>query len=259
MECFPPVGGTIFGGDLLVNKAVWKKVLSVLTTVLVVFTVFIMIFTVVSFNTVGKSQATIMGYKPNAVVSPSMSPVINAGDISVCKVVDATTLKPGDIITFYSVDPSIYGQVNTHRITEITTNQNGELSFITKGDANEDVDPYLALSSNVIGLHQFRIPWVGHLFVFLKQPVGYFTIILIPFLLLIGIHVFKFVTLMRQYRAEQQGLLEEQRAEMENERLKAQEMMEELSRLRAQLGDNAKPQDADAQAPAETTAEHSEE
>ena len=218
-----------------------------MTTILVVFTVFIMIFTIVSFNTVGKSQATIMGYKPNAVVSPSMTPVINAGDISVCKAVDdVTALKPGEIITFYSVDPSIYGQINTHRIVEVTTNQEGELAFITKGDANEDVDPYLALSSNVIGVHKFRIPFVGRLFVFLKQPVGYFTIILIPFLILICLQTFKFIGLIRQYRKEQQELLDEQRAEMEDERKKAQEMMEELNRLRAQLGgegESAAPQE----------------
>ncbi len=237
------------------NKEILKRIMSIATTVLVVFTVFIMVFTVVSFGTVGKHQKSLLGYKLNAVVSPSMSPVINAGDISLSKeVTDPTTLKKGDIISFFSVDPSIYGEINTHRIEEVTTNQQGELAFVTKGDNNEDVDPYLALASNVIGVHKSRIPVLGHLFVFLKSPVGYFTIILIPFLILISLYIVKFIGLMRQYRREQQELLDEQRSEMENERIKAQEMMEELNRLRAQLGGDVAKEPEQAQEAAETTA-----
>ena len=42
--------------------------------------------------------------------------------------------------------------------------------------------------------------------------------------------------MVKKYRSEQQEELEAQRSEMEAERAKAQEMMDELARLRAQLG-----------------------
>ncbi|MBQ6818575.1 MAG: signal peptidase I [Clostridia bacterium] len=217
-----------------------KKVLqtlgSVLTTILVVFTVFIMIFTIVSFNTVGKQEATIMGYKPNIVLTDSMQGVFNVGDIVVSKVVDTATIQPGDVITFYSSDPVNYGEVITHKVKDLTQH-NGELAFVTYGTTTGEEDAYPAISSDVLGKYQFRIPKLGYLFQFLKQPAGYFTIILIPFLILIGMQAFKFFKLVKQYRKEQQETLEEQRAEMESERLKAQEMMDELNRLRAQLGE----------------------
>ena len=111
-----------------------KKVLqtlgSVLTTILVVFTVFIMIFTIVSFNTVGKQEATIMGYKPNIVLTDSMQGVFNVGDIVVSKVVDTATIQPGDVITVYSSDPVNYGEVITHKVKDLTQH-NGELAFVT--------------------------------------------------------------------------------------------------------------------------------
>jgi len=237
------------------NKEVWKKVVSVLTVILVVITVFVMVFTIVSMHTVGKNNRGVFGYKLNSVITESMEPTIDKGDIVVTEnvsyvpegaqvieedpdAIKAEELKVGDIITFYSTDPAIYGQLNTHRIVEITQDEEGNLAFVTKGDNNPIEDRELALASNVYGRYKTSIPFLGSLFEFIKDDsgIGYFTIILIPFLLLIGIQVVKFIKLMRKYRKEQQAILDEQRAEMENERQKAQDMMEELARLRAQMG-----------------------
>ncbi len=237
------------------NKEVWKKIVSVITVVLVVITVFVMVFTIVSMHTVGKDNRGVFGYKLNSVITQSMEPTIDKGDIVITEnvtyvpegatVIDedpdairAEDLKVGDIITFYSTDPSIYGQLNTHRIMEITTDEDGNLAFVTKGDNNPIEDRELALATNVYGRYAGTIPFLGSLFEFIKDEsgIGYFTIILIPFLLLIVIQVVKFVKLMRKYRKEQQEILDEQRAEMETERQKAQDMMEELARLRAQMG-----------------------
>ncbi|MBR4868587.1 MAG: signal peptidase I [Clostridia bacterium] len=218
-------------------KKVLKVLGSVFTTLLVVFTVFVMIFTIVSFNTVGKQESTILGYKPNIVLTDSMQGVFRVGDIVVSKHVDPKTIKEGDVITFNSIDPASYYEVITHKVKAVTQHE-GQLAFTTYGTTTGDVDPYPALSSEVQGIYKFRIPKLGYLFQFLKKPAGYFTIILIPFLLLIGMQAVKFFKLVKQYRKEQQEVLEEQRAEMETERLKAQEMMDELNRLRAQLGDS---------------------
>ncbi|MBR6548551.1 MAG: signal peptidase I [Clostridia bacterium] len=237
------------------NKEVWRKIISIITIILVVITVFVMVFTIVSMHTVGKDNRGVFGYKLNSVVTQSMEPTIDKGDIVITEnvtyvpegatVIDedpdavrAEDLKVGDIITFYSTEPAIYGQLNTHRIMEITTDEDGNLAFVTKGDNNPIEDSELALATNVYGRYAGTIPFLGSLFEFIKDEsgIGYFTIILIPFLLLIVIQVVKFIKLMRKYRKEQQELLDEQRAEMETERQKAQDMMEELARLRAQMG-----------------------
>lgn len=206
----------------------------VVTVLILVFTIFVMIFTVVSVNTVGKENASIFGYKANKVLSDSMKDTFAVGDLEISKKVDPNTLKVGDVITFQSIDPANYGAVVTHKIREITTYE-GLPAFVTYGTTTGVNDAYPVPFENVLGQYKFRLPKMGYFFEFLCSPAGYFTIILIPFLLLISLQAIKFFRLLRQYKAEQQADIAAQKAEVEAERLKAQQMLEELEQLRAQI------------------------
>ncbi len=201
----------------------------VVTVLILLFTVFVMLFTVISVNTVGRDKASFLGFKPHIVLSDSMQDTFMVGDLEISKKVDPATLEVGDIVTFTSIDPMSYGSVVTHKIREITTYE-GESAFVTYGTTTGVDDAYPVPFENVIGQYVFRLPKMGYFFEFLKTPSGYFTIILIPFLLLIGLQAVKFFRLARQYKLEQQ-------AEIEAERLKTQEMMQELERLKAQMND----------------------
>lgn len=201
----------------------------VVTVLILLFTVFVMLFTVISVNTVGRDKASFWGFKPHIVLSDSMQDTFMVGDLEISKKVDPATLEVGDIVTFTSIDPMSYGLVVTHKIREITTYE-GESAFVTYGTTTGVDDAYPVPFENVIGQYVFRLPKMGYFFEFLKTPSGYFTIILIPFLLLIGLQAVKFFRLARQYKLEQQ-------AEIEAERLKTQEMMQELERLKAQMND----------------------
>ena len=210
----------------------------VVTGLVLAFTVFVMIFTIISVNTVGKKEASFLGYKPNIVLSDSMQDTFAVGDLEISKKVDVNTLEAGDIITFKSIDPVNYGSVVTHKIREITTYE-GEPAFVTYGTTTGVDDAYPVPFDNVIGEYQFRLPKMGYFFEFLTSPAGYITVILIPFLVLIALQAVKFIRLARQYKAEQQAEVAAQKAEVEAERLKTQQMQEELERLRAQMnGEN---------------------
>ena len=205
-----------------------------MTGLVLAFTVFVMIFTIISVNTVGKKEASFLGYKPNIVLSDSMQDTFAVGDLEISKKVDVNTLEAGDIITFKSIDPVNYGSVVTHKIREITTYE-GEPAFVTYGTTTGVDDAYPVPFDNVIGEYQFRLPKMGYFFEFLTSPAGYITVILIPFLVLIALQAVKFIRLARQYKAEQQAEVAAQKAEVEAERLKTQQMQEELERLRAQM------------------------
>ena len=219
----------------------------VATGLVLAFTVFVMIFTIISVNTVGKEEASFLGYKPNIVLSDSMQDTFAVGDLEISKKVDVNTLEVGDIITFQSIDPNNYGSVVTHKIREITTYE-GEPAFMTYGTTTGVNDAYPVPFDNVIGEYQFRLPKMGYFFQFLKTPAGYFTIILIPFLLLIALQAVKFIRLAKQYKAEQQAEIAAQKAEVEAQRQEAQQMKEELERLRAQMAGGIPAQQNDLSA-----------
>ena len=209
----------------------------VLTVLLLVFAVFVMVFTVISVNTVGKADADFLGFKPNIVLSDSMQDTFAVGDLEISKKVDPATLAAGDIITFRSIDPANYGSVVTHKIREVTTYEGG-LAFVTYGTTTGVDDAYPVPADRVLGKYVFRLPKMGYFFEFLTTPAGYVTLILLPFLVLIGLRAVRFVRLARQYRAEQREAAAQQ-AQLEEEQRKNQEMREELDRLRAQLSGDA--------------------
>ncbi len=207
---------------------------NILTVLILIFALCMTAFTIISVRTLG-GNANILGYKPYIVLSDSMRDTFQVGDISVSKAVDPATLEPGDIVTFTSIDPDHYGEVVTHKIREITTYE-GQPAFVTYGTTTGEDDAYPAPFDQVVGEYVFRVPKLGYFFQFLKTPAGYVTVILLPFLVLIGLQIVRFVRLIGQYRKEQKVQLDETQSELEAERAESRRMREELARLRAQVG-----------------------
>jgi signal peptidase len=100
----------------------------------------------------------LIGGVPLTVLSGSMVPTFNPGDLVITKPVDAKDLKRGDIITFQpkSDDPSLI----THRVISIGTTLAGKEVIVTKGDANNAQDPSI-MPEQVKGEYVYRIPYLG--------------------------------------------------------------------------------------------------
>ena len=112
-----------------------------------------------------------------AVYSGSMEPTIPVGNVVVIKPVDPNKLQKDEIICFKVSKPKSI----THRIIDIT-----DEGFITKGDANEDPDPFLVEKKNIIGKVVFTIPWLGYLNHFVKTPLGFTLFIILPAAIIIA-------------------------------------------------------------------------
>lgn len=100
-------------------------------------------------------------FKTFSVISGSMEPVIPTGSLVYVKAEDVDNLKENDVITFYGKQ----GSIVTHRILKIEKD-----GFVTKGDANFDVDLAKVLPSQVIGKVVFSLPFLGYCL----QSVGFY-------------------------------------------------------------------------------------
>lgn len=94
------------------------------------------------------------------VLSGSMTPTIETGDVAVTRTVKASTIEVGQIVTFS--DPSRQGDLVTHRVVDIQRQDNGKLAFTTKGDANKGKEEWLIAPNGAVGEFQFRIPRAGY-------------------------------------------------------------------------------------------------
>ena len=127
---------------------------------------------------------SIGGIFPMIVLTDSMYPEIESGDLIICHTIEADEVQVDDVITFY--DPMGNGTtVVTHRVLEITE-ENGERSFITKGDNNNVEDQKPVPEDKLIGIYQSRIPGAGNVAMFMQTTPGLILCCVCPALLLVG-------------------------------------------------------------------------
>ena len=167
-------------------KKAGKVIAGICVWLIVVAAVCIMIFTVVSVNTMNRSDRKIFGHSAYIVMSDSMSKTdFDAGDVILVKEVEPSVLKAGDIIAYESQDSSNYGETITHKIRRLTTTVTGEPGFITYGTTTDTDDKMVVTYPCVLGKYEMRIPKIGAFFHFIKTPLGYAVCVLIPFLIML--------------------------------------------------------------------------
>ena len=134
------------------------------------------------------------------VLSGSMSPTIKPGDIVVSIHVNPEEIREGDIITFK--DQNNQKNCITHRVVNILRDDEGNIYFRTKGDANEDPDINLVPSSLVIGRVTLVIPYLGYLPTFAKSKLGFITMIFVPGILIIINEILRMMKVSKEKKRE---------------------------------------------------------
>ncbi len=104
-------------------------------------------------------HCTLFGWSSAVVLSGSMSPAIEVDDMIIIHRKSAYGCR--DVITYKDGSALV-----THRVEEIT-----DTGYITKGDANNTVDPPV-LSDAVVGKVVLVIPKVGRVTSFMRTPFG---------------------------------------------------------------------------------------
>ena len=118
------------------------------------------------------SVPKLMGLQIYGVVSGSMEPEYSPGGVVYVRSCDASELREGDVITFRLGTDTDY--VMTHRIVGTDTEKG---IFLTKGDANNSVDPNPVKPDRVLGKVTGYVPWLAAPAVWLNRPAGIAAII----------------------------------------------------------------------------------
>ena len=220
-------------------KKAWNIIRKIIVWAIVVFSLGMMAFTIISVTTFDRADRSVFGYSAFIVLSDSMKATdFDAGDLVIIKQTDPSTLKEGDIISFQSPDETNYGEIVTHKIREITTDDEGHPGFITYGTTTNSNDQGIVTYNLVLGKYQGHIPKVGTFFNFLKSVPGYFICIFTPFFILILVQARNSIKLFRRYKKEQMEEIQAEKKSLEEERVKSQEMMEQLMKMQQAMEKN---------------------
>jgi signal peptidase len=96
-----------------------------------------------------------VGLSAHVVVSGSMAPQIDVGDVVLTEPVDGAELRAGQVLLF--TDPEQPDRLLLHRLVSFADDG----SLVTRGDANPSNDSTHVSAADVQGLARMRVPFVG--------------------------------------------------------------------------------------------------
>jgi signal peptidase I len=112
----------------------------------------------------------LLGYRTMTMLTASMAPEIDPGDVTVVTPIAISEVTEGMVITYHK--PVDDRSLVTHRVVSVETGPDGSVQVQTKGDANDAIDPWTA---SLLGdtAYEVRavIPELGHLIQALRTPV----------------------------------------------------------------------------------------
>ena len=118
-----------------------KILFRILKNIITIFLVIVLILVI--FQKITKNKLVIGNIYIFQVVSQSMVPKYQIGDVIVVKKVDPSTLKIGDDVSYLGKESNLKGLIITHRIIDLNYNNN-KYYFMTKGISNINEDPIIS-------------------------------------------------------------------------------------------------------------------
>ena len=119
----------------------------------------------------------IFGYKFFNVISGSMNPELEIGDVVFSKEIGEKYIKKGDIITFKQKNAII-----THRVEDIII-ENEKIYYQTKGDNNNSKDESLVQYKDIEGIYIFKIPKIGIFIDKIQNTTMMFIVIIVLYII----------------------------------------------------------------------------
>lgn len=104
---------------------------------------------------------------PNVIISGSMLPKIDIGDVVVVKSIEPEEVELDDVIQFREIEQDV--RIN-HRVIDIQEDERGLPLFITKGDNNDSPDSEPVIAEQVMGKVIHIVPRVGWVTIALRSP-----------------------------------------------------------------------------------------
>ena len=163
------------------------KLLTVIGTVLCIVLIPVLIINCIlivkSFTS--EEVPSVAGTLPLIVLTDSMYPLIESGDLIICHTAEPEDIAVDDVISFF--DPAGNGSsIVTHRVMEVIE-EDGQIAWRTKGDNNNTEDRLLVSADKLVAIYEgTRLPGFGNVALFMQTTPGLIVCVVCPIVLLVG-------------------------------------------------------------------------
>lgn len=169
-----------------------NKVFNIIMKVLKAFVIILLIgfVIVVCLQRFSVNRISFFNYRMFTVISGSMRPKYDIGDVLVAKEVDPATIKVGDSISYLGTKGDFKNKVITHEVVGIEKDQSGEIVFRAKGLANIIEDPKV-MASQLYGKVIYKSIILSIIYRIVANTIGFYLFIIIPMMYIIGSEIIR--------------------------------------------------------------------
>lgn len=164
-----------------------KSVLNFVIALLVILFVIVVVLQRFSDN-----KLSFFNFRMFTVVSGSMRPTYDIGDVLISKETDASKIKVGDTISYLGRAGSFRDKVITHKVVGIEKDENGKYVFRTKGTANLVEDP-LVYQDQLYGVVVYKVKLLSLIYKIVSTKYGMLIFVIIPLFYVIGSEILSFM------------------------------------------------------------------
>lgn len=167
-----------------------KKIAKILFKILraAVFVVLIGFIIVVCLQRFSDNKISFFDYRMFTVISGSMRPVYDIGDVLISQEKDPEDIELGDVVSYLGAAGDFNGKVITHQVTGIANNVAGEYIFTTKGTANLVDDPPVH-ESQIYGVVVYKSFMLSFIYRIVSTTIGFYIFIIVPLVFIIGTEI----------------------------------------------------------------------
>ena len=161
------------------------KIITLIKTICAIFLVLLVI--VLAMQRFSNNQIAVGGVRIFNVVSPSMVPKYQIGDVVVTKYIDPEELQIGDDITYLGKVDSYAGKAVTHQLIQVEETEEGKI-YHTKGIANPDEDPTIK-ADQIYGKVIYKTFLLSYIAKLMNNMTAFYLVVLIPLSILVVMQI----------------------------------------------------------------------
>ena len=165
-----------------------EKVIKIVSKI--VYQILIILCLVVSavivLQKVSNSNRSIAGYRIFRVITGSMEPEYDVGEVVISKEVDPKKIKIGDDIVYLGTYGEYKGKIIMHAVIGIDTDEKGNLNFHAKGLHSSSVEDPQIKESQIYGVVKFKS---GILTVLYKLATNIYSLFVIITILVLNVFI----------------------------------------------------------------------
>ena len=160
------------------------KIFKVVLKVLLIIVLFGFVFSVF-LQRFSNNRVSIFNYRMFTVVTGSMKPKYDIGDVLLAKEVDPETIEIGDTISYLGYSDKLSGKVITHKVIAIDRDkETNKLVFHTQGLTNIIEDPVVP-QDLVYGKIVYKSLILSLVYKIVSTNIGFYLFIIVPILYII--------------------------------------------------------------------------